>query len=303
MYRRMVRILAMGFVAAAVAAFAGQAHAGWRHGSSGGSYGSHGSWGSCGSYGSWGSSGGYYHHHKTRVVVYSSCGSSGGSWGSYGSYGSSGGSWGSYGSCGSSGGYIVPQQPPQQQGGESSEGDGEAAEGDEAYYGGSSAVLTVDVPAEARVLVNGTLTRTTGTHRRYISRALAPGYSYTYTVQAQIERDGKTIDETKTIDLQSGGSANLAFTLDSPPATTLTLHVPAGAQVYLAGNATTSKGAVRTFTTRSLPQGQEWSNYEIKVTLESEGQMLTKTETIALKSGESREVNIDFSEAKIASAQ
>ena len=311
MYRRMVRILAIGAVVTAIAALAGEANAGWRHGSSGGSYGSRGSWGSYGSRGSWGSSGGYYHHLKTRVVVYSSFGSSGGSWGSYGSYGSSGGSWGSYGSYGSSRGYVVPQQQQQQQGGESSEGgateggesEGDATEGDEAYYGGSGAVLTVDVPAEARVIVNGTLTRSTGTHRRYVSRALAPGYSYTYTVQAQIERDGKTIEETKTVDLQSGGSANLAFALDSPPATTLTLHVPESAQVFLAGNETGSKGAVRTFTTRSLPEGQEWSNYEIKVTLESEGETLTKTETISLKSGESREVSIDFAAAKIASAQ
>lgn len=309
MYRRMVRILAIGAVVSAVAAFAGEANAGWRHGSSGGSYGSHGSWGSYGSRGSWGSSGGYYHHLKTRVVVYASCGSSGGSWGSYGSHGSSGGSWGSYGSYGSSGGYMVPQQ--QQQGGGSSEGgateggaaEGGATEGDEAYYGGSGAVLTVDVPAEARVIVNGTPTRSTGTHRRFVSRALAPGYSYTYTVQAQIDRDGKTIEETKTVDLQSGGSANLAFALDTPPATTLTLHVPESAHVFLAGNETSSKGAVRTFTTRSLPEGQEWSNYEIKVTLESEGQTLTKTETISLKSGESRDVNFDFAEAKIASAQ
>lgn len=193
-----------------------QADAGWHHrhhgswGSSGGSWGSSGgSWGSSG--GSWGSSGGSWGHHHHRYYG-GSWGSSGGSWGSSG--GSSGGSWGSSG--GSSGGVIIHQSPAQSP--MPTETDKPAppmpeppADGKTTYRTGSSGTLAVDVPAEAKVFVNGKATTSTGTHRVYASYGLKPGYTYNYQVRVEIVREGQTLSETKHARLAAGRSADLAF--------------------------------------------------------------------------------------------
>ena len=58
----------------------------------------------------------------------------------------------------------------------------------------NSALLTVSVPADARVLVNGVPTRSTGDVRRYVSRNLNPGFSYTYEVTTEATVNGSAGD-------------------------------------------------------------------------------------------------------------
>ena len=105
-----------------------------------------------------------------------------------------------------------------------------------------SGVLAVEVPADAKVYVNGLLTKTPGTLRRYVSRGLYPGYRYTYEVRAEWERDGQPMEATRVVQLQAGQTAELAFDLPAPStqlaATTLTLRVPEDAAVTLAGRPT-----------------------------------------------------------------
>jgi uncharacterized protein (TIGR03000 family) len=167
---------------------------------------------------------------------------------------------------------------------------------------GSSAVLTVSVPSEAKIYVNNKLTSTPGAERQYVSRGLDRGYSYKYQVRAEIERDGEILTQTKVVDLKAGDSRQLAFDFDAPE-TTLTVHVPENATVFLAGNKTSSTGPVRVFTTSTLSAGQAWDDYTIEVKYEKDGVMLTKDETISLKAGESRELNFSFDEPKIADAR
>ncbi len=50
-----------------------------------------------------------------------------------------------------------------------------------------SAMLTVSVPADARVFVNGHATTSTGETRTYISRNLRPGATYTYTSAHRVD--------------------------------------------------------------------------------------------------------------------
>ena len=45
----------------------------------------------------------------------------------------------------------------------------------------------------------------------------------------------------------------------------MTLNVPEGAEVTLAGNSTKATGEVRTFRTSQLAAGQIWDDYEIEV--------------------------------------
>jgi uncharacterized protein (TIGR03000 family) len=171
-----------------------------RHGS-GGSWG--GSWGSRGSYGSWGGG---------------SCGSWGGSWGSRGSWGSSG----SCGSCGSYGGYSVSY--------------GYYGGG---YYANSGVVvdrvvssrpvttfvaastpevktrLTLHVPAEAKVTLAGVETKQSGEVRQFATSKLASGQTWDdYKVVIELNRDGKTVREERTIQLTGGQDQELAVNFD-----------------------------------------------------------------------------------------
>ena len=323
----------------AIAGMTTSANAGWWHngGSSGGSSGGWGSnggssggtaWGgsSGGSSGysrSWGSSGGssggktwggssggssgggfFRHHHRSR--------------GSSGGWGSSGGSSGGYNggsSGGSSGGTMY--YAPMESGKPAAEAPvdpsipapappapGEAP-AKETSLRNVDGMMAVEVPADARIFVNGQETSSTGEIRQYISRNLQPGYNYTYEVRAEIVRDGKKVEEVKTIDLKAGEVAKVAFNL--VPAikveTSLTVRVPANAKVFLAGNPTKAQGEVRVFRTTSLTSGSRWSDYTIKVELEKEGKTITREEKISLGAGETKELTFDFDSEKIADAR
>ena len=148
-------------------------------------------------------------------------------------------------------------------------------------------VLTVEVPADAKIFVNGQETASTGENRQYISRNLKPGYNYTYEVRAEVTRDGKKVEEVKTIDVRAGEVQQIAFNF--APATqletSLTVRVPAEAKVFLAGNETKATGEVRIFRTTSLSQGNRWNDYLIKVELNKDGKTITRQEKISLAAG------------------
>jgi uncharacterized protein (TIGR03000 family) len=289
-----------------------QVHAGWRwHGSHGGSHGSwggsSGSWGSYGgSSGSWGSYGGHWGHKHWRHAGYG--GSSGGSYGSWGSSGGSSGSWGSSG--GSSGGsyYYAPMEV--QPAPSAPVPSGEAppapapAPGTSTSIQSSDGLLAVSVPEDAKIYVNGQATTSTGSQRQYVSRNLAAGNSYSYEVRAEVVRDGRTVEQVRQVELRSGETARLAFDFPAAasPETSLTVHVPADAKVYLAGNPTKASGPTRVFRTTGLTGGKSWEGYMVRVELERGGVTLTKEEKITLQAGQSQELSFEFDGDKIASA-
>ena len=284
-------------------------------------YGSSGGWGSSGgSYGSWGSSGG-----------------------SYGSWGSSGGYVGGAvittppagGAAPPAPGYAPTTPPPypgdmpQDQdnvapppGPEDNSGvppgldnnppeDGavppEAGAG--LYRRARGATLTVRVPADAKVFVNGLATTSTGTFRRYVSNGLQPGLTYAYEVRAEVVRNGRPISETKTIKLQAGDVSDLEFAMNGsndesiasePVRTSLTLHVPADAKVYLSGKETRGFGETRVFSTTKLPLGEQWASYVVRVEVQRDGETLSQEETVDLSGGETRELTIAFDAPQVA---
>jgi uncharacterized protein (TIGR03000 family) len=170
-------------------------------------------------------------------------------------------------------------------------------------------VLSVHVPAEAKVYVNDSLTKSTGDLRRYVSRGLAPGAAYTYRVRAEFVRSGEEISETKTVRLTAGGSASIDFndpTLAAPMATNpvetkLTLHVPADAKVFLAGNETQQTGETRHFVTSQLSSGRSWNDYVVRVEVQRNGQVMADEQVLSLTGGESRELVMDLDAPKVAS--
>lgn len=79
-----------------------------------------------------------------------------------------------------------------------------------------SAVLSLVVPEDAQVFINGAPTQTQGIVRQYVSPDLQAGYAYDYVILVQVVRDGRMIEQTREVTLQHGQDQRLAF--DSFPA-------------------------------------------------------------------------------------
>jgi len=72
-------------------------------------------------------------------------------------------------------------------------------------------VLTVWVPYDAKVTVNGQETRSSGSRRQFISYGLQPGFGYKYVVHAEVVRNGQLQEDTRTITLTAGQITAVAF--------------------------------------------------------------------------------------------
>ncbi len=77
-----------------------------------------------------------------------------------------------------------------------------------------TAIISLAVPSDAKVYVNGRLSTSTGPYRHYVSEDLKPGFRYTYTLRATMLRDGKPVEMVKTVKVSVGDTARLAFTYD-----------------------------------------------------------------------------------------
>ena len=81
----------------------------------------------------------------------------------------------------------------------------------------NSAVLTVWVPYDAKVTVNGRLTKSVGSRRQFVSFGLQSGLSYKYVVKAEVVREGQTVEDTRTINLTAGQIDSVAFGFNLTP--------------------------------------------------------------------------------------
>jgi uncharacterized protein (TIGR03000 family) len=82
----------------------------------------------------------------------------------------------------------------------------------------TSGILTVWVPYDAKVTINGRATKSTGSRRQFVSYELKEGFSYKYEVTAEVVRDGKIIEDTKTAILTAGVNTSVAFGFNTLPA-------------------------------------------------------------------------------------
>lgn len=253
----------------------------------------------------YGSSGVSYYGSSGYATSY---GSSGGAYRS--SYGSSGGYSASYGSTGTSYGYGSS--------GTVSYGSSGVSYGSTGTYFGASNVqptsinnlvsngqndgdavyITVALPANAKIHVNGNPTTSTGSVRQFVSRGLTSGKSYRFNVRAEVESaNGQLLSEEKELVVTAGQreQVQFAFATDVQPIeTALTLNVPDDAQVTLAGNDTKMRGTARTFRTSQLRPGDVWDDYEVEVRV---GEQI-KRQNVRLIAGDKLELSFNFDESE-----
>jgi uncharacterized protein (TIGR03000 family) len=175
-------------------------------------------------------------------------------------------------------------------------------DGGSAARNGQSTLLTVSLPADAKLYVNDHSTRSTGPLRQFASSSLVAGRVYPYELRAEWQEDGQTVTQSRTVYLRAGSRMQIAF--DAPAAepvdTRLTLNVPDNARVELAGVGTSTEGEVRIFSTRRLAKGQVWDNYTVKVSIELDGQTITQQRTIDLVGGETHDLRFEFEPVIVA---
>ena len=87
------------------------------------------------------------------------------------------------------------------------------------YFGGANtgneATIVVRLPAQATLTIDGQQTQQRSDTRTFTSPPLEPGKVYTYTLRAEMDRDGHTVRDTKTIDVRAGQRSEVTIRLDN----------------------------------------------------------------------------------------
>jgi uncharacterized protein (TIGR03000 family) len=66
------------------------------------------------------------------------------------------------------------------------------------------ATIVVNLPADARLTINGQSTQSTSGERRFVSPPLQPGKTFSYTLQARIDRDGQSATVSREVEVRAG---------------------------------------------------------------------------------------------------
>jgi uncharacterized protein (TIGR03000 family) len=66
------------------------------------------------------------------------------------------------------------------------------------------ATLIVSLPADAKLMVDGTATTSTSAERTFVSPTLNPVSVYSYTLKAEFMKDGQMMSVTKVVEVRAG---------------------------------------------------------------------------------------------------
>lgn len=77
--------------------------------------------------------------------------------------------------------------------------------------GGARATVVVRLPADAKLLADGTPLRMTGAERKFVTPPLPAGMEYTYRFTVEYDRDGRTLSESRNVAVRAGGTERVEF--------------------------------------------------------------------------------------------
>jgi uncharacterized protein (TIGR03000 family) len=161
------------------------------------------------------------------------------------------------------------------------------------------AILSLDVPSNAKVYINDKLTQTEGRRRSYVSRNLVQGREYRYRVKVVSEVNGKDVVKSRVVKMRGGESNEVAFNFN-PIVTRVVVSVPEDAKVMIDGKETSTTGSYRSFSTQKLKNGK-WDDYSVEVSVVRDGKTITRREQFDLAAGEFRFFEFEFNEAGLGS--
>jgi uncharacterized protein (TIGR03000 family) len=77
------------------------------------------------------------------------------------------------------------------------------------------ASIVVNLPAEARLTIDGNATTSSSTRRTFVSPNLEPGADYYYTLTAEVVVNGRTLSQTQRVQVRAGETTNVPFNFAS----------------------------------------------------------------------------------------
>jgi len=81
---------------------------------------------------------------------------------------------------------------------------------------GSEATIIVHLPANARLTIDGEATQSASATRTFVSPPLEAGKTYTYTLRGEMNRDGRQMNATKTVEVRAGGVSEVTLNFSAP---------------------------------------------------------------------------------------
>jgi uncharacterized protein (TIGR03000 family) len=78
------------------------------------------------------------------------------------------------------------------------------------------ATIVVNLPAAAKLTVDGKPTTSTSDRRVFVSPALERGMEYFYTLKAEVVRDGKTEMRTEKVTVRAGEETKVQINFATP---------------------------------------------------------------------------------------
>jgi uncharacterized protein (TIGR03000 family) len=75
------------------------------------------------------------------------------------------------------------------------------------------ATIVVNLPADAKLLIDDNATTSTSDRRVFVSPDLNPGKEYHYTLKAEVLRDGKAVTVEEKITVKAGEETKVSLTL------------------------------------------------------------------------------------------
>jgi len=161
-----------------------------------------------------------HHHHHHHHTHHSCHGCYGGCCGSvhhhhhscHGCYGGCCGSVIYYSCCGGCcGGVIIkPKDGDKKKDGKGK--DGKDGKDKEEEISEAPAKLVVTLPADAKLKIEGQTTKSTGAERTFVTPKLSASEQYSWTLQAEVVKDGKAVTWSQKVAMTPGKTARVTLT-------------------------------------------------------------------------------------------
>jgi uncharacterized protein (TIGR03000 family) len=165
---------------------------------------------------------------------------------------------------------------------------------------GEAATVVVQVPADARMWVDGQAADLTSATRTFQTPALEKGRDYSYTIRAEATRDGQVVSQSQRVVVRAGQVSRVDFgdlsaTARATPAAAAPAHVtvrlPENGRLFVDGVAYPRRSTAPTFDTPALEPGRSYF-YTFRVEVPDAGETRSESRRIEVRAG--KQVDVDF---------
>jgi uncharacterized protein (TIGR03000 family) len=162
------------------------------------------------------------------------------------------------------------------------------------------ATVIVQLPANARLSVDGQYADLTSATRSFVTPELEPGKDYYYTIQAEATREGQALSKSQRVVVRAGQTSRVDFgdltgtvtTVQEAPAPAhLTVQLPESARLFVDDIACPQTSRKRSFDTPKLEPGKTYY-YTLRAELVRDGQTVSESRRVDVKAG--KEINVSF---------